>query len=120
MREIKFRVWDKRFGKYIDPSDVRLNVSNGEVHGRLSSGHVDAWELEQYTGIKDQTGKEIYEGDIINSHANFDNPYFRTVVMDEDSPCIEFSPLTGFNLCKASEKHFLIIGNIHENKELLK
>jgi hypothetical protein len=56
MREIKFRIWDNLnksfiyFDIYDYPSGIYGGVSNPQ----------------QYTGLKDKNGEEIYEGDFIN------------------------------------------------------
>ena len=56
-RKIKFRVWDSINKKF----DAQIyNV--GEQFGHPSSCD---WYPQQYTGLKDYNGKEIYEGDII-------------------------------------------------------
>ena len=50
MRSIKFRIWDGNNEFFIYPEVLELNCG---------------LEYQQYTGLKDKHGKEIYEGDIL-------------------------------------------------------
>lgn len=56
-REIKFRAWD---------NECKVIREYDELKG-LTLDALDAsdFELEQYTGMKDANGKEIYEGDVL-------------------------------------------------------
>lgn len=55
MREIKFRFYDKTEKKMRYFNDI----------WNMPQPDYDFDEIQQYTGLKDKSGKEIYEGDIV-------------------------------------------------------
>lgn len=118
-----FRVWDIENEEYRNGDDVLLRC-DGSAISRYALGALDTDMpvnviIERDTGLKDKNGKEICEGDIMrydaidyqvlwsNYYASFETKRINSEFLNE-----------GLTL------HFLarvgrVIGNIHENPELL-
>ncbi|WP_265489723.1 YopX family protein [Lactiplantibacillus plantarum] len=154
---IKFRAWDKVQNKMLLPDNIEF------IHGQAywaeastdgqdecsNDGIVDGigalFELEQFTGLKDVNGKEIYEGDIIQySHQFYEDlftgaigretGYIGTVVKNNGAFGIlinrmsytdahsnyyhakDFVPFCEFD---DPEADMGLKGNVHENPDLL-
>ena len=123
-RKIKFRAWHNEAG-YMVTSDRGvytalqhgLNVSIGSGFSDINtSAKPLKYTLMQYTGLKDNNGKEIYEGDIFKIGA--EKEIFE--VRFEHGCFMAFCDGRQAGLVGELQMCFInVIGNIFENPELL-
>jgi len=138
-RDLKFRAWDKTAKQYYDVVDLGVgphtwqrtakNLLNQPFEPDTGKQKFYPTEVivEQYTGLKDKHGKEIYEGDILDlAGADEDNAevvanngffalrfasgVFLTSITDTTPEKIEFILALG----QLNTELFEVIGNIHE------
>jgi uncharacterized phage protein (TIGR01671 family) len=121
MRELKFRAFNT-----IDKVMIEDLNAPHLYHGRLIHDIYDI--LMQFTGLKDRNGVYIYEGDIIKNQrgrtgqvvwheysAGFDSEFISD---DGTWPNPSIDKAFGFQ-CSMWSSHVEVVGNIHQNKELL-
>ncbi|MBU7450677.1 YopX family protein [Leuconostoc citreum] len=128
MREIKFRAWDKFTGTMVNVATLDFGAIGAEcavddsgINGDLTS----EWILEQYTGLKDVNGVEIYEGDVVKLYAEVHDTFGFEITKKETGKIVfyagSFFISNGISdePIYAYENDFEVIGNIHEQPELL-
>ncbi|EHB0247942.1 hypothetical protein KXN83_000127 [Campylobacter coli] len=147
LQDFDFRIWDKTKEEFLKKEPTLIKLDNERViAGRISRfyantadiadmfiGNGNDLEIELWTGYFDKNGNKIYENDIIKNepleeiyHITRDDTYkmFKIEIFSKNfnnkiykrkaEPDISF--LKSFK----SEKNMEVIGNIHENKELLR
>lgn len=121
MREIKFRAWDSERRQMSWPFTLHCTptweLSDGGY--TLDDDKFEAAPIMQFTGLKDCGGIEIYEGDILRCGEHVGLVEWNGIRLKP------FSYLSGIDISHGARPHYTsagttIIGNIHENPELLK
>ncbi|EGC1340007.1 hypothetical protein H8664_000503 [Listeria monocytogenes] len=131
MREIEFRAFVKRKKEMFPVTDLRFNRYEKDAVGVSGCGDpyctmCDDWYnfddvvLMQYTGLKDKNGKKIFEGDIVNCKF-FDRMVGDIAGVINFIDCVwavsDFKNKRLYQLIDVD--NIEIIGNIHENPDLL-
>lgn len=130
----KFRVWDKQNEQYVDSADMLYIEPSGEITYGCYDGDIedmyyyeqDDVVIEQCTGLKDKNGKLIYDNDLIMIgnklyRVAIDDFGCRTVILDNNpfKEVIEWSDIVKIYYFHNRVDEIEVIGNIHENPELL-
>jgi hypothetical protein len=77
--------------------------------------------LMQFTGLLDKNGKEIYEGDVVFDCCQSPGLSGNRQVKWYQSGCkFNLDNVLGHSLSGGCEKYLEVIGNVHENPELVK
>lgn len=114
MREIKFRMWAHASRVYFKPdtNENGVHMVNGYIYDLPNT------TLEQYTGLKDSKGVEIYEGDIIEFDADeWGDTTSNKFIVEWEEKDAGWSLGGGGMWCDMEWR--TVIGNIHSNPELL-
>lgn len=121
-REIKFQ---RVLVGFTESNDGKIEMREWGPYGDDASfkgpAQISGYKFvcdRQYTGLKDTNGKEIYEGDVLQSV----NKHTWLVSWNDNHACFMVTNLVDKHVVSEviDNDNSLVIGNIYENPELLK
>ena len=131
MRTIKFRAKELGTGEWVI-GDLHILCTRPHIHNFLynpDKKYIDMSTIGQFIGLHDKNGKEIYEGDFIRSFDSQGEPIIHAIEYENNDAqfIVVLAGYTKYDFgCGGITQKWInefekeVIGNIHDNPELLK
>ncbi|EAH6953099.1 hypothetical protein CE381_06820 [Campylobacter coli] len=143
LKDFDFRVWSVKKEKYLDElySNIISLSSDKSIKGYnrnykilaiefspydsipLMNDNEECFEIELFTGLCDKNGNKIYENDIVKVKSLYDDFLAKIRIHKAGTFYLErkHGDYIGSLIYLVEDQGYIIeiIGNIHENKELL-
>jgi len=126
MREIKFKVWDKKKSNWIKQEDIAINQKGLlfiRYEGQVSFSSISLTKSTQYdicfyTGHKDKNSTEIYADDIVRIY--YDDGYTEAMFVKYDNIKMGYCFVDKYgDEYKVTNTPIEVIGDTYKNMDLL-
>jgi uncharacterized phage protein (TIGR01671 family) len=129
-RTLKFRVWDVKDKKFLNPSDIAINgngnllITDSGWYENFENQNLSDYVVQQFTELYDNNKKPIYEGDRVRFGYSENHEFFGEVIYLEDRASFGVRYKNTFETLEDVPmdhmKYFEVIGNIFETENYKK
>jgi len=121
-REIKFRCWNPVDMEMLSDPNVYDAVG---INDNFENFESDDYYMMQFTGLKDNAGRDIYEGDLVQPSAYIKSSFKVSEIIFKDGlfrlggKGTHTTLIASLRASRTANNDYIVIGNIHQHHELL-